>query len=348
MKGIFRAFGDGSVQTFSMESNEGRIFATPTDELPQGWLAPGFTDIHLHGAFGIDFMSATQAKMLELSDRLGEVGYERFYPTTVSASADDVRRALDNLPDDPRMPGFHLEGPFISHRFPGAQPPSAIANAPLTASEWDPILDDPRLKVITLAPEEPGSLELARRLASRGVRVSMGHTNATYAEAQAGFDAGVRHATHTFNAMRGLHHREAGALGFAMLNDQMVAELIYDRLHVTPQAATVLLRTKPADKVIAVSDSTIASGKPEGERFQMWGLEVETRPGSVYLADTETLAGSAITLFSAFQNLARDFGGEWAIRLCCVNPRTAMGIEAPPKVWLEFDDEFNLRQIHRV
>ncbi len=301
-------------------------------------LVPGFVDIHIHGAFGIDFMSADTKQISELCERLWEVGYEGFLPTTVTASPQDVLRAINSLPPDQMIWGFHMEGPFISSIYPGAQPKSQIIDPPVGPSEWDPVLDDRRLRVITLAPERPGAIALIERLHARGVKVSMGHTNATYAQAEAGFQAGADHSTHTFNAMRPLHHREAGMVGYALGNDDMYTELIYDRHHVCREAAEILVRCKPADRVVAVSDSTMAAGLPAGQNIDMWGLECVVGEQQVRLKDG-TLAGSAITLLDAFRNLHADFGPEVAIRACCLNPRKAIGHTAPPTRYLEFDKQ---------
>jgi len=300
------------------------------------WRVPGFVDIHIHGAFGIDFMSASTEDIRRLSGLLGDCGYEGWLPTTITAPAADVQAALDRLPaDDPMILGFHLEGPFLSPRFPGAQPPTAILD-PVDAQGWSAIFEDPRLKVITMAPERPGALELIRRLSGRGVRVSMGHSDATYEEANLGFNAGARHTTHTYNAMRGLHHREAGLLGYALNQPGIQAELIYDRMHVSPAATEILLKAKTAENVIAVSDSTMATGLPDGTELEMWGLKATKGHGDVRLTGTSTLAGSAITLLDAFQNLAADFGPEVATRLCCLNARRTLGIQGVRK-WVCFD-----------
>ncbi|MFQ3588177.1 MAG: amidohydrolase family protein [Fimbriimonadaceae bacterium] len=307
---------------------------------PQVLLVPGFVDIHIHGAYGIDFMSASREEMRVLCNRLAEDGYECFLPTTITFSVDRIRQALANLPEHEMIGGFHLEGPFISPKFPGAQPPSAILDPPIGPSEWDEIFDDPRLKVITMAPERPGALELISRLTGRGVIVSMGHTDATFDEARRGFEFGARHTTHTYNAMRGLHHREAGTVGYAIANDSVSTELIYDRIHVSREAAGLLVKVKPPERLIAVSDGTMAAGMPPGQVFEMWGHRVETLKGRVNLAGTDTLAGSAITLLNAFRNLAEDFGPEVAIRACSLNPRKALKMEGLPRVFLEMDKSY--------
>lgn len=321
-------------------TGESRPSAAPAD----GLLVPGFVDIHIHGGFGIDFMSAQMSDMERLCGHLANEGYELFLPTTVSASGADVSRALAAIPDSPMIPGFHLEGPFISPKYPGAQPPGAIVSPPGGPSDWDAILDDPRLKVVTLAPEIPNGLALASRLRARGVVASMGHTNATYAEAQAGWEAGIRHTTHTFNAMRPLHHREAGAVGFALGTDALYSELIYDRLHVCREAAAILLKCKPTDRVIAVSDGTMAGGQPAGTRLTMWGLSCVVGEKQVRLEDG-TLAGSGITLLDAFRHLTEDFGAEVAIRACSLNARASLGLPAP-RVYLEMDRGLNIVARH--
>jgi N-acetylglucosamine-6-phosphate deacetylase len=316
-------------------------FDTETGEMndvkkgePEGVLVPGFVDIHIHGAFGVDFMTSSAPELKELCNQLGEDGYERFLPTTVTAGADDIKAALARLPQNPMIGGFHLEGPFISPEFPGAQPKEFIIDPPTGPSEWDEILDDPRLKIVTLAPERPGALELIQRLTKRKVIVSMGHTNATYAEASEGHTAGIRHSTHTFNAMRGLHHREAGALGAAMTLTPFRAELIYDRIHVSPEAAMLLIQTRLVDgQVIGVSDATMAAGLDPGTKLKMWNLDCIVGEGDVRLADSGTLAGSAVTLRTVFENLTEDFGVDVAADLCCYAPREALNMRHHPKVW---------------
>ncbi len=316
---------------------------------PEITLVPGFVDIHFHGAFGIDFMSASQEELRSLMRALERIGYESVLLTTVTASAEAVLSAMANVPDDePIFGGVHLEGPFISPAYPGAQPLSAIAEPPDGASEWDSVFEQKMLRVATVAPEQPRALELISRLSSRGVRVSMGHTNATYDEARFGFEFGAAHATHTFNAMRPFHHREAGVVGYVLTNDAVATEVIYDRIHVCKDSMKLLLKAKPVDKILAVSDSTMATGLPPGTALKMWGLDVVTSKNRVTLKGTETLAGSAITLLDAFQNLAEDFGDELAIRLCAHNPRAALGINGMPRVYCEFDKRKELVGLRTV
>jgi len=342
MSTVVDALGPEGFGSYEVDWSSNPPKLTRVSKPPECLLIPGFVDIHIHGAFGIDFMSASESEMRELCDKLVDQGYETFLPTTVTASLEGVKSALSNIPDHPLVGGFHLEGPFISDKHPGAQPPEHILNPQEYAEEWSEVLDDERMKVITMAPEIPGALELTSKLSQRGVIVSMGHTDATYDQARHGFEFGASHTTHTYNAMRGLHHREAGTVGYALINDAMRCELIYDRHHVSKPAAEVLFKNKPAGGVVAVSDSTKATGMEAGERIDMWGHECVTSPGQVRLASNGALAGSAITLFDAFKNLFEDFGAEAAIRACCLNPRDALRLTEPPKLYLELDKDMQI------
>lgn len=340
MTGVFLALSESGFGPHRWDEKN----LVPTRGEPTGIISPGLVDIHFHGAFGIDFMSASRDDMTILADRLEAEGYEAWLPTTVTATPGGVRSALANLPEHRSIVGFHLEGPFISPEFAGAQPPELIIDPPPSGTEWDPILDDPRLRVITMAPERPGALKLAARLHGQGVRVSMGHTNATFAKATQAWNSGFRHATHTFNAMRPFHHREAGAVGFALAQDGLKTELIYDRLHVGQDAARVLLNIKPPQDVIAVSDSAMATGLAPGTELKMWGHECVAGDGDVRIKASGALAGSAITLRTAFKNLVEDFGAEVAIRACCHNPRRAIGLPTEPKVLLVWSLDGELKE----
>lgn len=335
-------------QGYGAYSYDSRFQLTPTNEIPQGFLVPGFVDIHIHGAYGIDFMSASKDEMGTLCNRLADVGYEAFLPTTITAGAHEVSRALSNLPQNPMIKGFHLEGPFISPKFPGAQPVESILAIGSEPTYWNLILNDSRLRIVTLAPELTGAKEFIEHLTEHGVIASMGHTSATYTEATSGIEAGARHVTHTYNAMPGLHHREPGVLGAALTNDEVFCEVIYDRQHISKPAMDVLLRCKGARKIIAVSDSSAATGLPGGSKFTMWGHDVETTSEAVRIVESGALAGSSVTLFDCFRNLAHDFDPELAIRACCLNPRYAMGWIEDPKVWLLLNSAFEIQEIFQL
>ena len=334
---LFAAVGPEGYRPYAVDLTS--LAMEPSDRAPEGLLVPGFVDLHIHGAFGYDFMTGSSGDLLAMASELEKVGYESFLPTTVTAPPADVRRALGHLPvADRRIEGFHLEGPFISPRHPGAQPRESIV---VPDERWKPVLEDPRLQIVTLASEV--AFDAIAPLAARGKIVSLGHTDATYEQVREAVRDGARHTTHTYNAMRPLHHREAGTVGAALAMPELTCELIYDRIHVSRPAAELLLRCKGPDGVIAVSDATMAAGMPAGSEISMWGLDCVVGEGDVRLRDG-TLAGSAITLNDAFRNLALDFGVETAIRLCCLNPRRALGLGLP-RVWLIMDPDYRIMEI---
>lgn len=342
----FLTLGSDGFGVYEPEEGLPPSFWKRVDAPADAVLCPGFVDVHIHGALGIDTMTAAPEEFVSLCDWLAAQGYEFWLPTTVCCSASAALSAVDRLPEHPMIAGFHLEGPFLSPKFPGAQPESEIAPPPaFDDPEWTPVFRHPKLKIVTLAPERVGALPLISALASRGVAVSMGHTDATFDEASQGFAAGLRSATHTFNAMRGLHHREPGALGFALVEDELFAELIYDRKHVSLEAAAILLKCKRPDRVVAVSDSSPATGLPEGSRLNLWGHDAEVADNIVRIRGTNTLAGSTITLLDAFRNLWSDFGPEVAIALTSLNPRELLGMEGPPSTLLTFGLDQSLREI---
>lgn len=321
---------------------EGGIQAERVHRPAESILVPAFVDCHIHGAYGVDFMSATSEEMLTLCRALERDGYEFFLPTTITDSAAAIKRAISILPDHPMIAGIHLEGPFVSATYPGAQPKEKIADIPVGGSEWSEIFEGSRLRLITLAPEIPHALDLILSLQKRGVVVSMGHSDATFDQAHQAFEFGATHVTHLYNAMRPFHHREAGLVGFALLTRGVMTEVIYDLKHMTFEAMRLAERCKGPDQIIGISDCTMAAGLAPGTRINMWGHECITGPGEVRLLDG-TLAGSGQTLIDIFRNLYRDFGPELAVKACSLNPRRQLDLPEP-KVYLEFSHSLELKR----
>ena len=343
---VVRTLGPAGFGSYEVEWKAQGPILRPTSSPAEITLCPGFVDTHIHGAFGIDLMGADAAGMIRLADRLEEIGVEAFLPTTVTASAEDIRAFLTRLPVHRGIAGVHLEGPFISPDYPGAQPREAIADAEKWRG-WENILTDPRVRLVSLAPELAGAGELIDFLVGRGVGVSMGHSAATAQQAEAAFAKGADRVTHAFNAMRPLHHREPGLIGFALTEPRLWCELIYDRLHVCRRAAEILIRCKGPDLVVAVSDGTMAAGMPDGSTVEMWGHRCRVENGAVRL-ESGALAGSAITMLDAFRNLAEDFGPEVAIRACAITPRSLLPELSSPRVCLEFDPRMELVGLRRL
>ncbi len=274
-------------------------------------LLPGFVDIHVHGGAGRAVMEGTREALTAVAEHLARHGVTGFLATTVTAPWDAQARAvavIAALLDDPdngrtgaRVLGAHLEGPYINPAKKGAQP-EAFIRAPdvadLTAHLGDSLS---ALRIVTLAPEMPGALELIAFLAGRGIVASLGHTDATYDQVGAAIAAGAAHVTHCYNAMRGLGSREPGVVGAAFARPELRAELIWDNVHVHPAACRALIAAKGATGVMLISDGIPGAGMPDGYAFSLGDLTVVTREGTARLPDG-TLAGSLLTLDRAFAN----------------------------------------------
>jgi N-acetylglucosamine-6-phosphate deacetylase len=268
------------------------------------YILPGFIDLHVHGGAGRDMMEGGDAPhaIAALHARHGTTS---LLATTMTAPPQDIERALGAIgaacrergKNEARILGVHLEGPYINAAKLGAQPPFAKEATLAEVEAYERLAP---LRVITVAPEIHGHLELVRTLAAEGIRVQIGHTSGSYEDGVAALEHGAAGFTHLFNAMPGLHHREPGMVGAALAHAQY-AEIIPDLLHVHPGAIKVALRAIP--HLFCVTDSTAAAGMPDGE--YMLGRQVVLKcMGGVRLADG-TLAGSTLTMDGALRNLVK-------------------------------------------
>ena len=276
------------------------------DSLP--YIAPGFVDVHVHGWGGHDAMGGPAAHD-GMARGLLRQGVTSFLPTAVTAPlstlasfAETVREWRPTAPDDGAEPlGFNLEGPFLADSKRGAHDAAQLRTpADVAPSDLEPLLEG--LRVVTIAPELPGALELIRLLAARGVVVSLGHSAATERQARAGYEAGARSTTHLFNAMTGVDHRSPGLAVAALLEDDAWVELIGDGLHVDPALWPLIRRLKPPDRLLLVSDALPIAGT-NASQGTIGGLKVEVRDGRVTLAGTSTLAGCVVGLDTGVRNL---------------------------------------------
>src|SRR5215469_12192386 len=327
---------DGIIHSIaSRESSEVPVGAQVLD-FPGATLGPAFFDVHIHGAAGHDVMEATPEAIDTMGRFLASRGTGAYLATTVTASLDATFRALDGLADQiARLPqpgsarplGIHLEGPFLSHEKRGVQPAEYML-APSTAT-FDRLFDAARgpVRLRTLAPELPGAEELGKHAISRGVRVSIGHSNATAAETRCTIAAGAVSATHTFSAMRPLDHREPGILGTVLTNDELFAELICDGIHTDPAIVRLWWKSKGPERAILVTDAMAAAGMPDGE-YQLGGFAVQVNDGRATARGV--LAGSVLTLDRALANFVRFTGAtvDQGLRLMTANPAAMTGCEA--------------------
>jgi N-acetylglucosamine-6-phosphate deacetylase len=305
-------------------------------DFPDATLAPAFFDIHIHGAAGHDAMEATPQALAAMGRFLASRGTTSFLATTVTSPLDITQRAVSGLArliaqppaeDAARPLGIHLEGPFLSHLKRGVQPAEHLLAPDIAV--FDKIYEaaEGQLRLMTLAPELPGAAELTAHATGRGVRVSLGHSNATAAETRAAIAAGAVSATHTFNAMRALDHREPGILGTVLADDSLFAELICDGIHSAPEITKIWWRAKEPKRAILVSDAMSATGMPDGE-YQLGGLTVQVANGRAMSGGM--LAGSVLTLDRALQNFLAFSGAslDQGLRLLTANPAKLTGLSA--------------------
>jgi N-acetylglucosamine-6-phosphate deacetylase len=332
---------------------EGRIVAAgrrEAVELPavareydaQAWtVAPGFIDVHIHGAGGHDVMEAVPDALARIEQTIARYGTTAYLATTVTASPDDTCRSLqalaplaakprakaDSTPPAAELLGIHFEGPFISPARRGVHPPEWIAAA--APELLDRLLEAAggAARILTLAPEIPGALALVDRARAAGVVVALGHTNATYEEAIAAIDRGANHAVHVFNAMRPFSHRDTGVLGAVLTRPEVTAEVIADGVHVDPPALQLLLAAKGNEGVILVSDATAATGMPDGN-YRLGTFEVKVSGGVCRDAEGH-LAGSTLTLDRAVRRMVTlGVPLAEALRMATLNPARRLGIQA--------------------
>jgi N-acetylglucosamine-6-phosphate deacetylase len=296
-------------------------------------LAPGFIDVHIHGAAGAMCESGEAEQVRRISAALAGFGVTGFLATLATLPAEALRDAVAAIAtvagNEPgaRILGIHLEGPYLSPLRAGAQ--SVAHMRPASLAEIDALQEiaGGRIRLVTLAPETDGAIELIRALRSRGIVASMGHSNATTAEMEAGAQAGATHVTHLFNAMRELHHREPGPIGVGLTDDSLSVELICDGHHLHPRVVDLVFRAKPEGKVVLVSDAVAALGLPDGS-CEMFGVACVVRGGAVRLRDDGRLAGSCLSLDRAVRNVRTwlpQLSLERILRAASTAPATLIG-----------------------
>lgn len=303
-------------------------------KVASGFIWPGLIDLHVHGAGGYDVMDATPEALETIAQTLVRYGVTGFLATTLTAGKPHLERVLANvakvaphLDCGAKLLGIHLEGPWICSRYRGAQNPEYIVEPVAGDAQWAIKKGNGQLRLVTLAPELPGALELIRSFVQRNVLVSIGHTGATYEEAEAGVVAGATQVTHCFNAMSGLHHRHPGVAGMALVNERLRVELIADGFHVHPAVVKLLAKVKGARGLLLISDGMRAVGMPCG-KYDLGGLQVMAQDGKATL-DDGSLAGSLLTLDQAVRNMVRyaDLPLWQAVRMASLTPAEALGMD---------------------
>jgi N-acetylglucosamine-6-phosphate deacetylase len=334
---------DGVITDLSSRSAREIPANTALVDFADAVITPGFVDIHMHGGAGLDVMQASEAEVPRLGRFLAQHGVTGYFPTTVAAPIDVTCAALERIAnaieagessangdgnnDAPqaRPLGIHLEGPFLSPARRGVHAPENLALPTVALFErlWQAARG--HVRMLTIAPELPGATEVIAEAARRKVLVSIGHSDADLNAAQAGVRAGARHATHTFNAMRPLDHREPGILAEVLTDTRLSADIIVDGIHVTPSVVQIFLKAKGIEGSVLITDATAAAGMPEG-RYQLGTMTVDVKDGMCTIDGK--LAGSVLTMDRAVRNVM-EFGS-WslrdAVRAATLNPARAAGL----------------------
>lgn len=312
-------------------------------------VAPGFIDVHVHGALGTDVLDGP-GSIANVARALPRWGVTAFCPTSVACppgALDAFLEEVGRLRAEPavgcaRVLPAHLESNFISPEFRGAQPASCLrlpapaesraaaasGGGDFSGQEILTVIDRhrPDVAIVTLAPEIEGGLSLTRSLASAGIRVSLGHSAATFDEAQAAIAAGARRATHLFNRMRPMTHREPGLAGAVLADEDVTAELICDGCHVHPAVLRVAIAAKQPSRILAITDGTAGSGLPAGARARLGGQPITV--GDVARLDDGTMAGSVATMDRVFRCLVGDCGLDvvQAAHMTATSPARDLGL----------------------
>lgn len=324
----------------SVKRNDGRVTYTGIDQVIDAGgahLFPGLIDIHTHGMMGMDTMDGDNLPALRAAYLAA--GTTTFYPTTVTAAAEDIRRVLAqdiSTPGGANVPGFHVEGPYINPAAAGAQDPAYIKNP--DAEEFATF---PNAAIVTIAPELPGALEFIK---STRACVALGHTKADFETAQAAFRAGAKHLTHTCNAMPPFLHRAPGPIGAALMEGGYI-QVISDGLHLHESMVFALYRTFGSRRMILISDSMRATGMPDGQ-YMLGGLKTTVKDG-VARTEDGALAGSTSTLFDCVRR-AIYFGIPMreAFAMASYTPAKMLGLTTKGVIARGYDAEFILVDNH--
>jgi N-acetylglucosamine-6-phosphate deacetylase len=279
-------------------------------------IAPGYLDLHIHGSAGYDVMDDALEALPAIERILARHGVTSYLPTTVTAPIETTLGALDRLANAIEKVeqaaaerkgratplGIHLEGPFISHARPGVHPPQDLLAPKLETFErfWQAARG--HIRMMTVAPELENALELISSASARGVCVSVGHSDADFVATERAIAAGARHATHTFNAMRPLGHRDPGIIGSVLTDDRISADIIADGVHLDPSIVNLFARAKGPQQTVLITDAIAATGMPDG-RYRLGLIEVDVK-GDRCTANGR-LAGSVLTMDRAMRNLMR-------------------------------------------
>ena len=308
LNGVFSGYikiKDGVIEEISKVANEGIEIKDYTGKI----VAPGYFDTHVHGYGGQDIMDATKEGLLEISKGIVQTGVTSFLATTLTDTTEKLDKACKNVGDNKdfcegaKVQGIFLEGPFFTEEFKGAQNPDYMTNPDINKlSNWKK-LSKGLVNKIAIAPERENSEEFIKDALKLGVKVALGHSNATYEQAKKAVDVGANIFVHTYNGMSPLHHRNPGMVGAALSTENTYGEVICDGHHVHPAAVKVVMRAKTYDNTLLITDCMMAGGMPEGD-YKLGDFDVKVENGTARIQNG-SLAGSILRLDNAVKNIVK-------------------------------------------
>jgi N-acetylglucosamine-6-phosphate deacetylase len=319
---------------------------------------PGFIDLHIHGALGHDVTDGTHEAVEKIAESKLKEGVTTFCPTTLTLPEADLARAMEAVasyrkcPTWAKVAGVHLEGPFLSREYMGAQNPAHVR-----APDMDEILRlnaITKVAIVTFAIEAEGGLEMVESLRGAGIVPSCGHSGATYEQFRQAMDRGLKHLTHFCNQMSPLHHREIGLVGAGLLDDDILIEMICDRHHLCPEMIRLAFKLKAHEKIALVADAVCAAGLDDGT-YTLGGLEVLLEGGVVRLKGSDNLAGSTLRLNKALKNVHEVTGLPLMkiVRTTSLNQAESLGLEKLGRIEAGYladivilDKDFNVRDVY--
>lgn len=332
-------YGKGIIETSLLINNGkiemmGEINNDELVQLPENLIVlPGFVDKHIHGANHADFMNPTKEDLKKITEAIAHEGTTSCLATTMTQSMDAIKAAVKNIGEyinedheGVEILGIHLEGPFVSPKFAGAQPLEFIVKCDIDQFNLINEASLNTVKQVSYACEENG-LDFTTHLVNSGIVASIGHSNSDYATVVKAADLGATSITHTYNAQRGLHHRDIGVVGAAMLDERLSAELICDLIHVSPAAIKLLFKNKGKDNICLITDSIEAKYMPDGE-YSLGGQPVFVKDNAARL-ENGTLAGSTLKLNEGVRNFMNTVNISLTDAVDCatINPAKVLGID---------------------
>lgn len=323
---------DGKIKKITENSNS--LYENGID-LQGKYVVPGFIDVHIHGAYGADAMDGTVEALKTISSFVVKHGTTNFLATTLTSTKEILINVLKKVAevqnkelDGANIFGVHMEGPYFDVQYKGAQNEKYIKPAGVKEIEEFLAVKPGLVKLFSMSPKDDAALEAIKYLKSNGVVTSVGHSALYFDDIQRAIKAGLSHSTHTFNAMRGITHREPGVAGAVLNSDEINAEVIFDKIHVHPEAVRLMIRAKGVDKVVCITDAMSATGLPDGN-YKLGELDVYVKDDQARLVSDNALAGSVLTLDKAFKNVIElGYSIFDAVKMTSTNAAKEFGLNA--------------------